>query len=146
MKVDGSFLFDTTDADAVWRALTTPESITACLPGCEGLEETGQGEYRVTMRVGIGPIRGSYTGTVRIADIDVPSRYTMTVDATGSGGFANGQGAVRLAAADGAIEVRYAGQVAVGGRIASVGQRMVGGAARMIIEKFLKCAAARLAA
>jgi hypothetical protein len=145
MRVEGSFRFETTDAVAVWEALTAPRSITACLPGCEGLEELGDGEYRISMRIGIGPIRGPYTGTVRIEEAVAPSTYTMRLDATGSGGFANGRGEVRLGHAGGGIEVRYEGDVAIGGRIAAVGPRMVGGAARMIIERFFKCAAARLA-
>lgn len=144
MKVAGTFTFRTADIDAVWKALTDPEKISACLPGCEGLEGVGDGEYRMTMHVGIGPIRSAYSGRVRIRNADRPSGYTMAVDASGSGGFANGEGSVQLADRDGVIEVAYDGQVAVGGRIAAVGQRMVGGAARMVIDQFFKCAASSL--
>ena len=40
--------------------------------------------------------------------------------------------------------VQYSGDVTAGGAIASLGQRMIGGAARMVIDQFFKCAAGKL--
>jgi hypothetical protein len=68
----------------------------------------------------------------------------MSVTGGGTPGFVNGEGTVELVANDAGTLLRYSGDVNAGGPIASLGQRMIGGAARMAIDQFFKCAAAKL--
>jgi carbon monoxide dehydrogenase subunit G len=69
----------------------------------------------------------------------------MTVGGSGTPGFVKGEGTVQLASGDAGTLLRYSGDVSAGGPIASLGQRMIGGAARMVIDQYFKCVAGKLA-
>src|SRR5262245_60492630 len=144
MKIDGQFLFENTSTDAVWNFLTDPDRIATCLPGCESLIPTSDGAYQMTMTVGVGSVRGTFIGSIRLHDIKAGTNYGMTVSGAGSVGFVNGRGTVRLGNSENGTNITYSGDVLAGGAIASVGQRMISGAARMIIDQFFKCAATKL--
>ena len=141
MKIEGQFLFEKTTPHAVWNFLTNPDRIASCLPGCEQLVPTGEGSYDLTMNIGLGPIRGKFSGSIRLHDVHPTTDYGMTVEGSGAPGFVKGEGAIRLEAAGNGTQLLYSGDVSAGGPIASLGQRMIGGAARMVIDQFFKCAA-----
>ena len=65
-----------------------------------------------------------------------PSHYKLTVEGKGQPGFVKGSGDLNLEDADGATEIKYTGEVNVGGMIASVGQRMIQSTANMLAGKF----------
>jgi uncharacterized protein len=140
MKIEGQFVFPNTTPDAVWSFLTRPERIASCLPGCEQLVPMDDGSYQMTMTIGVGAIRGKFTGNIRLHDVHPITGYGMTVSGSGAPGFVNGEGTVRLEPAQQSCQLTYSGDVSAGGAIASVGQRMIGGAARMVIDQFFKCA------
>ena len=144
MKIEGQFLFENLTADAVWGSLTNPNRIASCLPGCEELTPTGDNSYEMSISIGIGAIRGKFTGSIRLHDVHPTSSYAMTVSGKGAQSFINGEGTVHVTPDATVTVVRYSGDVNAGGAIASVGQRMISGAARMIIDRFFKCIAENL--
>ena len=123
--------------ERVWRALVDPEVLRRCIPGCESLERTGEGAYAATLRAGVGAIKGVFKGSVRLEDVRAPEHYRMVVEGKGQPGFLKGAGDLDLEEREGgATVIRYAGDVQVGGTIASVGQRMIQGAAKMMAAQF----------
>ena len=144
MKIDGQFAFDGTPPLAVWAFLTDANRIAQCLPGCEKLEQTGEGTYDLQMKFGVGAISGVFNGSIRLHDLQPTSRYQMSVNGSGSPGFVKGEGVIQLAPDDTGTLLQYSGDVSAGGPIASLGQRMIGGAARMVIDQFFKCVAGKL--
>jgi len=144
MKIEGQFTFDGIAPVAVWSFLTDPNRIAQCLPGCEKLAQTGEDTYDMEMRFGVGAISGVFRGSIRLHDLKPTSEYQMTVDGRGTPGFVKGEGTVQLAPDDTGTLLRYSGDVAAGGPIASLGQRMIGGAARMVIDQFFKCVAGKI--
>ena len=144
MKIEGSFTFQSAAPLAVWDFLTDAHRIAECLPGCEKLEQTGDGLYDLQMRFGVGAISGVFTGSIRLHDLQPTSEYQMSVSGKGAPGFVNGDGTVQLTPDDTNTVLRYTGDVSAGGPIASLGQRMIGGAARMVIDQFFKCVSAKL--
>ena len=60
----------------------------------------------------------------------------MVVEGKGQPGFLKGTGAIHLEEKEGATLIKYAGDVQVGGTLASVGQRMIQGAAKMMATQF----------
>jgi carbon monoxide dehydrogenase subunit G len=68
----------------------------------------------------------------------------MRISGKGVPGFVDGSGHVELTAKDGGTQLRYTGDAQVGGIIASVGQRMIEGAAKKIVDQFFAAAAAEL--
>ena len=144
MKIEGQFAFEWIAPLAVWNFLTDAHRISECLPGCEKLEQTGEGSYDLQMRFGVGSVSGVFKGSIRLHNLQPISEYQMTVSGSGSPGFVNGEGTVQLTPNETGTVLQYSGEVSAGGAIASVGQRMIGGAARMVINQFFKCVAGKL--
>ncbi len=135
MKIEGS-----TDIPAprerVWKALLDPATLAQAIPGCEKLEAAGEGEFRATMKVGVAAIKGTFEGKVRLSDLEPPNRYRMAVEGTGGPGFVRGEASMELSDTEGGTRVAYSADVQVGGLIASVGQRMLGGVSKMMLDQF----------
>jgi len=135
MKIDGTAEINA-KRERVFRAMTDPEVLRRCIPGCEQLDRTGDDVYAVTLRAGVGSIKGVFKGTVKLEDVRAPEHFRMVVEGKGQPGFLKGSGDLDLAERDGATAVTYTGDVNVGGTIAGVGQRMIQGSAKMMATQF----------
>ena len=145
MKIEGQFAFEAISTVPVWDFLTDANRIAQCLPGCEKLQQTGEGTYDMQMRFGVGAISGVFRGSIRLHDLQPTSEYQMTVSGSGAPGFVKGEGTVALIPDGAGTLLHYSGNINAGGPIASLGQRMIGAAARMVIDQFFKCVGAKLA-
>jgi uncharacterized protein len=137
MKITGNHEVNT-PRDLLYNALIDPEILQRCIPGCESLEKTADDTYVATIKVGIGPVKGTFKGNVRLEDMQPPSHYRMIVDGKGAPGFVKGTGDFNLEERDGETAIAYEGDVQVGGVIAGVGQRMIEAAAKMLASQFFK--------
>ena len=135
MKIDGTQEVRAS-RERVFDCLTDPEVLKRCIPGCEKLEQTGENAYALTLRAGVGSIKGVFTGNVRLEDIRVPFHYRMVIDGKGQPGFLKGTGDLDFEESDGVTTVQYQGDAQIGGTIAGVGQRMIQGAAKMMVAQF----------
>jgi len=127
----------------VWATLLDPEALRAVIPGCESLETTGQNAYRIVARVGVGPVRGSFTTDAQFTDLIEPRSMTLRIEASGPLGSSRGAGDVRLEAEGAGTRVHYNYGVDLSGKIAAVGSRMIEGAARVLIGAFFEALARR---
>jgi carbon monoxide dehydrogenase subunit G len=107
------------------------------MPGCERLEQTGENEYQGEIKIRIGPVQGKFMGTVKLSDINKLESYRMDVDGKGAPGFVKGAGQVKLEPQGAATLMHYSGDAQVGGRIASVGQRLLDSSAKAITRQSL---------
>ncbi len=122
------------------------EVLARALPGCERFEANPDGSYRTEMSVGIAAVKGKYHGRVEIQDAVPPASYRMKVEGQGSGGFLKGEGTLTLIAQGAETEIRYSGEAQVGGIIASVGQRLMQGAAQQLVRQCFAALAREVAA
>ncbi len=137
MKLEGTYMI-AAPRETVWQHLLNPESLAKSLPGCEKLEPQPDGSFRAEMKVGIAAVKGSYHGRVEILDPVPPERFRMKVEGKGTGGFLKAEGTLTLLGTGPETLVGYSGEAQVGGLIASVGQRLVLGAARQIVQNFFQ--------
>lgn len=108
------------------------------MPGCERFEEVGPDSYDLTIKVGISAIKGTYSGNVKVQDVNPESSYRLAVAGSGKPGSVQG-GANMVLSADGTgTLVRYTGEVKAQGAIARLGSRLLGGAAKLMIGQFFK--------
>jgi hypothetical protein len=135
MKIEGSADIPA-PRDKVWAAFLDPEILAQALPGCEKLEAIGPNEYKATMKIGVAAIKGTFEGKVKLSDLEPPNRYRMAVEGSGGPGFVRGAAGMQLSDVDGGTRVSYDADVQVGGLIASVGQRMLGGVTKMMLDQF----------
>jgi carbon monoxide dehydrogenase subunit G len=144
VKISGQYTLDALQ-EKVWAFLMNPEAIAKVMPGCEQLEEVAPDTYKATLKLGIAAVKGTYTGSVQLLDKTSPTHYRMLIDGSGTPGFVKGEATVDLAEQDGKTALSYDADVQVGGLIANVGQRMIGGVAKLIINQSLKKLAEELA-
>jgi uncharacterized protein len=136
MKLDGEYLFDSRVQD-VWDALFDPSVLAAVLPGCEKLDLV-DGKYVGDIKVKVGPIQGKFTGKVDLLDKVEPTSYRMIIDGRGQQGFVNATANIALAAEGEQTRIRYTSESQIGGKIASVGQRLVETSAKAIVKQSLE--------
>jgi uncharacterized protein len=103
------------------------------------LERTGENSFSTTIRAGVGSIKGVFDGKVRLEDLREPEHFRMVVEGKGPPGFLKGSGDLDLEQADKITKINYSGDIQVGGTIASVGQRMIQGTAKMMAAQFFTC-------
>ena len=145
MKVEGAYTFPG-PPQQVWDLLLDPDSLRMCIPGVETLTETSQDHWDAVMRVGVAAIRGTYKGKVAIVEKQPPTSYTLQVEGSGGPGFVKGSARIALAAEGDGTSVKVDGDGQVGGMLAGVGQRMLPGVAKMLMNQFFECLIARATA
>ncbi|MBU1208036.1 MAG: carbon monoxide dehydrogenase subunit G [Proteobacteria bacterium] len=137
MKIEGTYTFPAPQA-RVWEVFNTPQHLQEALPGCEKLEEREPGKFDVYLKIGIAAVKGSYKGKMEIADAEPPHRTRLIGEGKGLPGFVKGEALIQLTPQDQKTLISYQGDVQVGGLLAGVGQRMIGGVAKMLLEQFFK--------
>lgn len=135
MKLEGTHQLKASRA-RVYELLVDPEVLQRCIPGCERLEKTDADSYSATIRAGVGAIKGVFTGTVRLEDMRPPKHYRIVVAGKGAPGFLKGSGDLDLEEQGKGTLIKYNGDLQLGGTIASVGQRMIQGTAKMMASQF----------
>jgi uncharacterized protein len=143
LKVSGTHLLNA-PRDRVWQCLNDPTFLKECLPGCESMEAIGPDQYQVSLTIGIAAVKGKYAGSVTLSEKEPPQRFKMQVEGKGTGGFMQGTGLLELSEDSQGTKVAFQGDVQVGGPIASVGQRLLEGAAKMILGQFFSAVNKRL--
>jgi uncharacterized protein len=136
MKLEGNYQFEA-PLRAVWNALQDPVMLAATLPGCDKLERQGS-QFLGELNVKVGPIQGKFDGKVDLTEIQEPESFTMLVDGRGGPGFVKANAKVKLSAEGAATRIDYDADVTVGGKIASVGQRLIEASARAIVKQSLE--------
>jgi carbon monoxide dehydrogenase subunit G len=137
MKIEGTQELHA-PRDRIYSALINPEILRRCIPGCESLEKTAEDTYSATLKAGVGSIKGTFKGEVRLEDMRPPEHYRIVVEGKGAIGFAKGSADFDLEEKDGVTVIKYSGELQIGGTIAGVGQRMIQGAAKMMAARFFQ--------
>jgi uncharacterized protein len=135
MKVTGEAVL-TAAVPEVYAALNDPAILVRVLPGCQRLEQVGDDAYRAAMVAGVGSIKGTFEGNVRLTDREAPHAFTLHASGSGAPGTVDAVARITLAEADGGTLVRYDADATVGGVIGGVGQRMITGVAKRTAAEF----------
>jgi hypothetical protein len=123
--------------EVVWAALNDPEVLKRCIPGCKELEARSPTELAAKAALRIGPISAMFAGTVTLADLDPPRRYTIVGQGQGgAAGFAKGRAEVALEEADGRTDLAYTAKAEVGGKLATLGGRLIQATSRKLADEF----------
>ena len=123
--------------EAVWRALNDPAVLQACLPGCKSLEMLDERRFESTVQIRVGPVAATFKGNVELSDLDPPKAYTIVGSGSaGAVGFAKVTARVQLEAQGDATALVYDADVEIGGKLMSVGSRLIQSAAGKNLEAF----------
>lgn len=123
--------------EKVWEALNDPEVLKQCIDGCQTLEKTSDTEFQAKVTAKVGPVKATFNGKVNLSDIDPPNGYTISGEGQGGvAGFAKGGAQVSLSGEGNETVLNYEANAEVGGKLASVGSRLVLGVAKKTADDF----------
>ena len=122
----------------MWDLLNDPEVLARITPGVDTLEQTGPGQYQAVLHIKMGPINSTFNGALQVVDSKEPESYRLLIDVNGKIGQIAAEGHVRLAEDHETTTVEVEGGSQLTGRLASMGQRLLSGVARMFTNQFFK--------
>ncbi|TMH60470.1 MAG: carbon monoxide dehydrogenase subunit G, partial [Betaproteobacteria bacterium] len=126
--------------EKTWAALNDPETLKACIPGCESIERVSDTEFKVAMTARVGPVSAKFSGRILLSDIVPPTSYKMSFEGQGgAAGFARGDAKVNLTPDGSGTRIEYTVNAQVGGKLAQIGSRLVDGAAAKVADDFFAC-------
>ncbi|OLC54194.1 MAG: hypothetical protein AUH85_12345 [Chloroflexi bacterium 13_1_40CM_4_68_4] len=131
----------------VWRFLTDPREVSTCGPDVQSLEVLDPRHFKVTVRAGVGPIRGTFAFDVVFTEIDEPRRATIRARGQAPGSAVEMLNSLELSpAATDRTTMRWTSDVTVNGTIASVGARLLQGTAEKMTQQVFGCIKEKLEA
>jgi carbon monoxide dehydrogenase subunit G len=148
MNLNGTFTFGGPRA-RVWELLQDPVVLAKALPGTERLELSADDQYVGVMKVSVGPVTAArFDVNVTLKDKVAPERMSMQIEGKGPVGFTRGRATIVLESIDNDTRttMEYTSDVHVGGRIASVGQRLLESVSKMMMRQALDALERELAA
>ncbi|HEV8536283.1 MAG TPA: carbon monoxide dehydrogenase subunit G [Candidatus Limnocylindria bacterium] len=130
----------------VWAFLTDPKQVTACAPDLQSLDIADPTHFKVVVRAGVGPIKGTFTMNVEFTDLREPEHAGVLARGQAPGSAVEMRNTMDLEAKDGRTTMRWASDVNVSGMIAQVGARLMQGAADKITQQVFACIKTKLEA
>ena len=145
MKIEGRYELPA-PPQQVWDTILLPEVLRECIPGCTELEALDETKYRATITTKIGPIKAIFKGQVELTEMDEPN--SVVLRGAGEGGIAGfAKGDARIMLSQGETEnssvLQYEGDVAIGGKIAQLGSRLVASVTQKLSDQFFQNLAQR---
>jgi 2-furoyl-CoA dehydrogenase large subunit len=125
-------------AQDVWRTLLDPVALAAIIPGCHKLDEVSKNSYQAEVTLGVGPVKGRFRAKVALSDMVEETSATLSGGLEGPLGASRGIGHVRLSETDGQTCITYDYAIELSGKVASVGGRMLKGAAKALVNQFFQ--------
>jgi carbon monoxide dehydrogenase subunit G len=123
--------------DKVWDALLDPSVLVRTIPGCERLEATGENAYAMTVTAGVAAIKGTYSGSCKLSDLQPHQSLVMKLQGAGAPGTIGADVSVGFAdTGDGRTTITYDADAVVGGMVGGVGQRMLTSVSRRMAGEF----------
>lgn len=136
MELSGEYLIPA-PREKVWQALNDPQVLKACIPGCQELVRLSDGELSAKVVVKVGAIQAPFGGRILVSDADPPFGYTLSGQGQGgAAGFARGSAKINLEAHGVDTLLTYQARVDVGGKLVSVGNRLLAGVATQNVDQF----------
>ena len=136
MNISGEAVLEA-PVDQVWNALLDPSVLVRTIPGCEQLQTTGENAYDMTVTAGVAAIRGTYTGTCELRDLQL--HESLVLKAAGAGAPGTIAADVKVTFTDtgeGSTRLTYEAEAVVGGMIGGVGQRMLSSVSKRLAGEF----------
>lgn len=134
--------------EKVWKFLSDPRKVAPCLPGAQITEQVDNNTFKGTITVKIGPVTTSFKGEVKLDRLD-SENYEMEISGRGQdprgGGGATMHMIGKLKSLSGAeTEVTGITDVAVTGKLAQFGARMMEDVSNHIFTQFTQAFQQRL--
>jgi carbon monoxide dehydrogenase subunit G len=121
--------------DESWEAILDLERLVPCVEGGRVIERTGDDAVRAEIKVKMGAMSMTFTGTVEVVERDdAEHRAVMQVKSREAGGQGHANADVTFAVSDGGGTIHTAAQIT--GKAASMGEGVVVSVLDALIKDF----------
>ncbi len=126
MHIEGDFAV-LAPADRVYALFTDPVAFIDCLDDPHAVHATDADHFEGTVTTGISFIRGTFRIRGTYGARNPPSGIDCALQGSGLGSGIDAKLTIRLTTSGGSTNVRWEGEVALSGPIATLGERVVRG-------------------
>lgn len=137
MNFDGTFEVDAT-SEKVFNTVMDPNEISSCIPGFKSLNIISPEEYSVIVRVGLAFIKGDFNIKFKVVERDQNKHAKLSGNGQGLGGTVDLEAIMDLSEDGGKTKMDWKAEAKVGGKLGSMGQRLIGGQAQKLIKELFK--------
>ena len=138
MKIEHSYTFKNIPREVIWRTIQDKEVLKRTLPGCKSFVEVEDNVFESKLGISIGPVKGMFTGNVKQLDKNEPEFYRLLVTGKGKPGEIDADADMALTETEEGTVLLCQAEVRLTGILASVGQRVMSGVAKVVIGQFFK--------
>lgn len=133
--------------ERAWAFLTDPHQVTQCAPEVQSLKIVDDSRFLVVVKAGVGPVKGTFNFAVAWLERQAPERARVQARGKVPGSAVDMLAVMTLADQDGTRTLlHWEADVTVRGLIASVGGRLIEGAADAITRRLFACIKSKLEA
>jgi 2-furoyl-CoA dehydrogenase large subunit len=133
--------------ERIWQMLLDATTLAAIIPGAHDVQKASDTEFRADVTLGVGPVKGRYRAIIRLSEFDPPRAVTLNGEVAGLLGSGRGKGHIKLrAAGENRTALTYDYEAEIGGKVASVGGRLLDSAAGFVIRQFFEALSRQLGA
>ena len=122
----------------VWNHLMDPEVLKRITPGISELNHLGDDKYKAISTVKIGPVKGSFEGQLELRDKVENTAATIVIDQKSKIGNVSAEIRLQLNTNENTTEIDYKGEAKLSGKIAMMGQRIIGVVINSLSKQFFK--------
>lgn len=138
MQLNGSHTLNTSK-EMLWAMLLDPDTLTKVIPSLKSLESTESGVYKAICEVKMGPVSGTFEGTMETINLNPTESFTLIMKQNSKIGNVVAEGNIVLKAIDEAhTEMLFDGEAKLSGLLARTGQRVLSGVANSLVGMFFK--------
>ena len=126
--------------EKVFSIIMDPNQISKCMPDLQKLEVKSQDDFTAVVRAGVSFIKGDFSLHFLTVEKTPPTHAKLTARGSGIGSTIDMETMMDLSdVASGGTAMKWSSDAKFGGRIASVGQRLINGQAEKIIKQLFDC-------
>lgn len=131
--------------DRVFSMMLDPNQISQCMPDLQKLEVKSSDDFTATVKAGVSFIKGDFTLHFTTVEKTPSTHAKLVARGNGIGSTVDMEAVMDLAdVAGGGTSMKWVAEAKIGGRIASVGQRLLSGQAEKIIKNLFECLQGKL--
>ncbi len=134
MDFSGNFELDTS-MENIFDFVMDFDRLAPCIPGLKKLDKISDKEFTVLVRAGIAFIKEDFNIKFTVVEATRPNHATLKGNGTGKSGTVDLTAIMDLSESGGKSTMKWSASAVVGGKIGSMGQRLITGQAEKIINQ-----------
>lgn len=137
MIIQGKYRIEASITD-VWRLLMDFKVLEKITPGISELQPLEADKFKTITKIKIGPVKGTFDGHLEIRDKVENSKATLVINQKSKIGNVSAEIIIQLTSVERLTEIDYKGEARLSGKLAMMGQRIIGGVISSLTKQFFE--------